>query len=59
MAEIYLIDTGPIVAAIDQRDQWHSWAIDELQRLVPPLYTCEAVISEVFGFVNLFLVHLQ
>jgi uncharacterized protein len=46
MAQIYLIDTGPIVAMIDQRDQWHSWAVHELQKLAPPLYTCEAVISE-------------
>ena len=48
MAGIYLIDTGPIVALIDQRDQWHDWAVHALQPLVPPLYTCEAVISEAY-----------
>lgn len=48
MAGIYLIDTGPIVALIDQRDRWHDWAIQALQPLAPPLYTCEAVISEAY-----------
>lgn len=48
MAEIYLIDTGPIVALINQRDRWHGWAVQTLQTLVPPLYTCEAVISEAY-----------
>ena len=48
MAPNYLIDTGPLVAAIDQRDQWHSWAIQELSQLEPPLFTCEAVISEAY-----------
>lgn len=48
MTKTYLIDTGPIVALINQRDQWHSWAIHELQEITPPLYTCEAVISEAY-----------
>jgi predicted nucleic acid-binding protein len=41
-----LIDTGPIVAAINQRDQWHDWSREQLQRIQPPLLTCEAVFSE-------------
>ena len=48
MAETYLIDTGPIVALIDQRDQWHLWSVHALQKLAPPLYTCESVISEAY-----------
>jgi uncharacterized protein len=40
------IDTGPIVAFLNRRDSFHAWARAELGKLAPPLYTCEAVISE-------------
>lgn len=46
MAQTYLVDTGPIVAAINRRDQQHLWAVDQLGQISPPLLTCEAVISE-------------
>jgi predicted nucleic acid-binding protein len=46
MAQFYLIDTGPLVASINRRDQWHEWALHELGLIPPPLLTCEAVISE-------------
>lgn len=42
----FLIDTGPLVAAIDRRDQWHRWSQDQVSKLPAPLLTCEAVISE-------------
>lgn len=48
MAKTYLIDTGPIVAAINKRDKWHSWAEEAMERLPATLYTCEAVISEAY-----------
>lgn len=41
-----LIDTGPLVAFLNRRDQYHNWVSDQLARLTPPLLTCEAVISE-------------
>lgn len=41
-----LIDTGPLVAFLDQRDQWHTWARETLAALEAPLYTCEAVLTE-------------
>lgn len=46
MRQLVLIDTGPLVAAIDRRDRWHSWATSQLDWVQPPLLTCEAVISE-------------
>ncbi|ASC72993.1 hypothetical protein XM38_039540 [Halomicronema hongdechloris C2206] len=47
MAQSHLIiDTGPLVAIINRRDQWHEWAVNELSLIQPPLFTCEAVISE-------------
>lgn len=41
-----LIDTGPLVASIVKTDQAHPWARDLLERLTPPLFTCEPVITE-------------
>ena len=45
-AAIYLVDSGPLVAAADQREPHHAWAVAQLRSLAPPLLTCEAVISE-------------
>jgi len=41
-----IIDTGPLVAFLDQRDRHHDWAVASLAPLRPPLLTCEAVLSE-------------
>lgn len=41
-----LIDTGPLVAFLNRRDQYHTWATTQMARMPPPLLTCEAVISE-------------
>jgi predicted nucleic acid-binding protein len=41
-----LLDTGPLVAALDRRDQHHAWAKAQFDRLEAPLLTCEAVLSE-------------
>jgi predicted nucleic acid-binding protein len=40
------IDTGPLVALLNSRDQFHGWARDTWSELVPPLVTCEAVLTE-------------
>jgi len=42
-----IVDTGPLVAFLNRRDRYHSWAVDEFGSLPPPLLTCEAVLSEV------------
>lgn len=48
MARRVFVDTGPIVALLDRRDNHHQWAKDEIAKLQEPLLTCEAVLSEVF-----------
>lgn len=48
MAKTVLIDSGPLVAALRQRDQHHQWARAHFEASVEPFVTCEAVISESF-----------
>jgi predicted nucleic acid-binding protein len=43
-----IADTGPIVAFINRRDQFHAWAVDSLKTINDPLHTCEAVLTEAF-----------
>lgn len=43
-----LVDTGPLVAFFDRRDQHHAWTKTQMAHLTTPLYTCEAVLSETF-----------
>lgn len=46
MKAVTLLDTGPLVAAINRRDAYHAWALGQLARLAPPLVTCDAVLAE-------------
>ena len=41
-----IIDTGPLVGALDRDDQWHPWAARQLAEIRQPALTCDAVISE-------------
>jgi predicted nucleic acid-binding protein len=41
-----LIDTGPLVAYLSPRDNHHSWAVETLENLAPPIVTCEPVLTE-------------
>ena len=43
-----LIDAGPLAAAFYQRDQHYEWARRQVSHISPPVYTCEAVLSEAF-----------
>ena len=44
--ESILVDTGPIVAALVMGDEHHTWSAGIWRNLEPPLFTCEAVLSE-------------
>lgn len=46
MKPAVLIDTGPLVAFLDRREEHHEWARREFGKLHPPLLTCEAVLAE-------------
>jgi uncharacterized protein len=41
-----ILDTGPLVALLSERDQYHAWAITQVAAVKTPLLTCEAVLSE-------------
>lgn len=46
MKQHVILDTGPLVALIDARDEHHAWAVAQWADIAPPLLTCESVISE-------------
>src|SRR6266498_1900574 len=47
MAGINLLcDTGPLAAFLNRNDQYHPWASEQLDRILQPLLTCQAVVSE-------------
>ena len=41
-----LLDTGPLVAFLNRRDEYHEWAMAQWSQIAPPMATCEAVLSE-------------
>lgn len=41
-----VIDAGPIVALLNRRDRYHAWIREVLDTVEPPIFTCEAVVSE-------------
>lgn len=41
-----ILDTGPLAALMNRRDKWHVWASEAFGAIPPPLWTCEAVLTE-------------
>jgi len=41
-----IVDTGPLVALIDESDQWHAWVQSTFHEILPPLITCEPVLTQ-------------
>lgn len=48
-----LVDTGPLLAYLNRRDRHHTWAVGRWKALTDPLWTCEAVVSEVIFLLQL------
>ncbi|NJR52427.1 MAG: PIN domain-containing protein [Leptolyngbyaceae cyanobacterium CSU_1_3] len=46
MSRQIILDTGPLVAFINPRDNFHEWAVTEWSISSVPFLTCEAVITE-------------
>jgi uncharacterized protein len=42
----FLVDTGPLVALLNRRDRHHGWARQTFDTVEPPIFSCEAVLSE-------------
>ena len=46
MSKLTIADTGPIVGALTESEEHHRWTVEQMEKLTPPLLTCEAVITE-------------
>jgi len=46
MKQPIIVDAGPLVALINQRERHHAWAHEQFSLIVPPAFTCEPVITE-------------
>ncbi len=42
----YLIDAGPLIAALSVRDQWHHWAVQTMSIIDEPVATSEFTLAE-------------
>jgi predicted nucleic acid-binding protein len=45
-ARTYLLDAGPLIAALDRNDRHHSWAKELLLKTSGRFSTCEACLAE-------------
>lgn len=46
MNRLVILDTGPLVAFLSERDVHHYWVTQQMGTIRAPILTCEAVISE-------------
>ena len=42
----HILDAGPLIAALNSRDEYHRWATETLERLGPPFYSCPEAMAE-------------
>jgi len=52
MAADVIVDTGAILALLDENDRWHAFCLHALRQLRLPLLTTEAVLTEVFHLIR-------
>lgn len=50
-----ILDTGPLVAALNKTDKYHDWAMKKFLAFPMPYYTCEAVLTESIYLLKKFL----
>jgi predicted nucleic acid-binding protein len=43
----HILDAGPLIAALNRQDKHHAWAVQTLERLGPPFYSCAEAMAEV------------
>jgi uncharacterized protein len=41
-----IVDTVPLVALLNRTDSYHTWVVQQLNNIQPPMITCEAVLAE-------------
>ncbi|HET6401513.1 MAG TPA: PIN domain-containing protein [Candidatus Kapabacteria bacterium] len=46
MSSYQIIDAGPLIALLNPKDSYHSWAKEQFSNTTAALLTCEAVIAE-------------
>ena len=46
MRQSVILDSGPLVASLNRRDQFHKWAVLAMKNVQSPLFACEPVIVE-------------
>ena len=49
---IHICDSGLLVAYLNRNDPYHAWAVALMQRVAPPLLTCEPVLTEAVYFLR-------
>ena len=42
----HILDAGPLIAALNRRDEHHSWAGEIFDRLGPPCFSCSEALAE-------------
>ena len=47
-----ILDTGPLVAYLDEDEQHHGWACQQFGQIEGSLVTCESVLSEAFFIIQ-------
>jgi predicted nucleic acid-binding protein len=52
MKQNVIVDTGPLVAYLSQRDKFHIWTYRQLEQINLPLLTCEAVLTKACFILN-------
>jgi predicted nucleic acid-binding protein len=41
-----ILDAGPLIASLNRQDQHHRWAVQTLEHLGPPFFSCAEAVAE-------------